>query len=56
MGRDRAGQLRLLGGLVQAAWASARVSVPRVTHGQRAALPHIAQSALQPGDLLFYDG
>jgi cell wall-associated NlpC family hydrolase len=43
-------------GLVQAAWASAGVSIPRVTYDQWAALPHIATSALQPGDLLFYDG
>jgi cell wall-associated NlpC family hydrolase len=43
-------------GLVQAAWAAAGVSVPRVTYDQWAALPHIATSALQPGDLLFYNG
>ena len=43
-------------GLVQAAWASAGVSIPRVTYGQWAALPHISESALQPGDLLYYDG
>ena len=43
-------------GLVQAAWAAAGVSIPRVTYDQWAALPHIATSALQPGDLLFYNG
>ncbi len=43
-------------GLVQAAWASAGVSIPRVTYDQWAALPHISTSSLQPGDLLFYDG
>jgi cell wall-associated NlpC family hydrolase len=43
-------------GLVQAAWASAGVSIPRVTYDQWAALPHISESALQPGDLLYYDG
>ena len=43
-------------GLVQAAWASAGVSIPRVTYDQWAALPHIATSSLQPGDLLLYDG
>jgi cell wall-associated NlpC family hydrolase len=43
-------------GLVQAAWASAGVSIPRVTYDQWAALPHIATSSLQPGDLLYYDG
>jgi cell wall-associated NlpC family hydrolase len=43
-------------GLVQAAWAAAGVSIPRVTYDQWASLPHISTSALQPGDLLFYDG
>ena len=43
-------------GLVQAAWASAGVSIPRVTYDQWAALPHISQAQLQPGDLLFYNG
>lgn len=43
-------------GLVQAAWASAGVSIPRVTYDQWASLPHISSSSLQPGDLLFYNG
>jgi len=43
-------------GLAQAAWAAAGVSIPRDTYEQWAALPHIAASALQPGDLLYYDG
>jgi peptidoglycan DL-endopeptidase CwlO len=43
-------------GLVQAAWAAAGVSIPRDTYEQWAALPHIAASAIQPGDLLYYDG
>jgi cell wall-associated NlpC family hydrolase len=43
-------------GLVQAAWSSAGVSIPRVTYDQWAALPHIATSSLQPGDLLYYNG
>jgi cell wall-associated NlpC family hydrolase len=43
-------------GLVQAAWAAAGVSIPRVTYDQWAALPHISTSSLQPGDLLLYDG
>ena len=43
-------------GLQQASWASAGVSIPRDTYEQWAALPHISSSALQPGDLLFYDG
>jgi peptidoglycan DL-endopeptidase CwlO len=43
-------------GLAQAAWAAAGVAIPRDTYEQWAALPHIAASALQPGDLLYYDG
>jgi cell wall-associated NlpC family hydrolase len=43
-------------GLVQAAWASAGVSIPRTTYDQWAALPHISVSAIQPGDLLYMDG
>jgi cell wall-associated NlpC family hydrolase len=43
-------------GLVQAAWAAAGVSIPRDTYQQWAALPHIPSSAIQPGDLLYYDG
>ena len=43
-------------GLAQAAWAAVGVSIPRDTYEQWAALPHIATSALQPGDLLYYDG
>jgi cell wall-associated NlpC family hydrolase len=43
-------------GLVQAAWAAAGVAIPRDTYQQWAALPHIAFSAIQPGDLLYYDG
>jgi len=43
-------------GLAQAAWAAAGVSIPRTTYEQWAALPHIATSALEPGDLLYYDG
>ena len=43
-------------GLVQAAWASAGVSIPRVTYDQWAVLPHISASSIQPGDLLFYEG
>jgi cell wall-associated NlpC family hydrolase len=42
-------------GLVQAAWASAGVSIPRVTYQQWTTLPHIAATAIQPGDLLFYE-
>jgi cell wall-associated NlpC family hydrolase len=43
-------------GLVQAAWSSAGVSIPRTTYAQWAALPHISTSALEPGDLLYFDG
>jgi cell wall-associated NlpC family hydrolase len=43
-------------GLVQAAWAAAGVSIPRTTTEQWAALPHISMSALQPGDLIYYNG
>jgi cell wall-associated NlpC family hydrolase len=43
-------------GLVSQAWAAAGITVPRDTYSQWAALPHISESALQPGDLLFYNG
>lgn len=43
-------------GLVMSAWASAGVTIPRDTYSQWAALPHISTSALEPGDLLFYNG
>jgi cell wall-associated NlpC family hydrolase len=43
-------------GLMQAAWASAGVSIPRDTYEQVAALPSIPLADIKPGDLLFYDG
>jgi len=43
-------------GLAQAAWAAAGIAIPRDTYEQWAALPHISSSAIQPGDLLYYDG
>jgi cell wall-associated NlpC family hydrolase len=43
-------------GLVSQAWAAAGISIPRTTYAEWAALPHVAQSSLQPGDLLFYNG
>ena len=43
-------------GLVQAAWASAGVSLPRTTYEQVAAVPAVSTSTLQPGDILFFDG
>jgi cell wall-associated NlpC family hydrolase len=41
-------------GLVQWAWAKAGIAIPRTTQTQWPALQHVALSALQPGDLLFY--
>jgi cell wall-associated NlpC family hydrolase len=43
-------------GLVMQAWAAGGVTIPRVTYDQWAALPHVAVSDLQPGDLLYYNG
>jgi cell wall-associated NlpC family hydrolase len=43
-------------GLVMKAWAAAGISIPRDTYSQWAALPHIAESSIQPGDLLYYNG
>jgi cell wall-associated NlpC family hydrolase len=43
-------------GIMQAAWASAGVSIPRDTYSQVAGLPSVPLSALQPGDLVFFDG
>src|SRR6202021_2581605 len=37
-------------------WASAGVTIPRDTYEQWAALPHISESDIQPGDLLYYNG
>jgi peptidoglycan DL-endopeptidase CwlO len=43
-------------GLAQAAWAAAGVSIPRDSYEQWAALPHVSVSAIEPGDLLIYNG
>jgi peptidoglycan DL-endopeptidase CwlO len=43
-------------GLAQAAWAYAGVAIPRDSYEQWAELPHIALSAIEPGDLLIYNG
>lgn len=43
-------------GLVMEAWASAGVTIPRTSEAQWALLPHIPMSALQPGDLVIFDG
>ena len=41
-------------GLVQWAWGQAGFQIPRTTQTQWPALHHVALSALQPGDLLYY--
>ena len=38
------------------AWAAAGISIPRDTYSQWAALPHVSLNALQPGDLVYYNG
>ena len=43
-------------GLVQAAWAAAGVSIPRTSYDQWAGLPHVAESDLQPGDIMVFNG
>lgn len=43
-------------GLMQAAWASAGVAIPRDTYSQVAGLPSVPLSSLRPGDLVFFDG
>jgi cell wall-associated NlpC family hydrolase len=41
-------------GLTMWAWAHAGVSLPHSSAMQYAVLPHVAQSDLQPGDLVFF--
>ncbi|MBV9207252.1 MAG: C40 family peptidase [Actinobacteria bacterium] len=43
-------------GLAQAAWAAAGVQIPRTTYDDWASLPHVSLSALEPGDLILFDG
>ena len=43
-------------GLMMAAWAAAGITIPRDTYSQVAGLPSVPLSALQPGDLVFFDG
>lgn len=44
-------------GLTQSAYASAGVSIPRVTYDQLGSLPRVSKSSLQPGDIVgFYSG
>ena len=41
-------------GLTMWAWSHAGVSLPHSSEMQYAVLPHVAQSDLQPGDLVFF--
>jgi len=41
-------------GLTMYAWAAAGVSLPHSAAAQYDTLPHVSQSALQPGDLVFF--
>ena len=41
-------------GLTRYAYAQAGISIPRNSRAQYAALPKVARSALQPGDLVFW--
>jgi len=43
-------------GLVMASWEAAGIQIPRDSMEQWAALPHVSQSELEPGDLVFYYG
>lgn len=43
-------------GLVQYAAAQLGISVPRTSEEQWASLPHVSQSQVQPGDLVFFTG
>jgi cell wall-associated NlpC family hydrolase len=38
------------------AWAAAGVSIPRTSYEQWAGLTHVSTSALQPGDILVFNG
>jgi cell wall-associated NlpC family hydrolase len=41
-------------GLTMEAWLAAGVQIPRDSYEQWAELPHVSQSQLQPGDLVFF--
>lgn len=41
-------------GLTSYAWAAAGVYLPHSSGGQYSSLPHVSQSALEPGDLVFF--
>ena len=43
-------------GLMMAAWASAGVSIPRISYDQMSSLPSVPLNALQPGDILGFAG
>ena len=41
-------------GLTKYAWGQAGVYLPHQSAAQYASIPHISQSEIQPGDLIFY--
>ncbi|WP_107400439.1 transglycosylase family protein [Streptomyces africanus] len=43
-------------GLTMAAWRAAGVSIPRTSHAQWSGLARVPASAVQPGDLVVYNG
>jgi cell wall-associated NlpC family hydrolase len=43
-------------GLTMAAWAAAGVSIPRTSFDQWGGLMHVSMSAIQPGDILVFNG
>lgn len=43
-------------GLTMMSWKAGGVSLPRTSQAQYNAGPHVSQSALQPGDLVFFNG
>lgn len=43
-------------GLIMAAYQYAGISIPRDTYSQVAALPAISESAMKPGDIMFFEG
>jgi cell wall-associated NlpC family hydrolase len=43
-------------GLTMQAWASAGVAIPRTSYEQWGSLTHVSTSAMQPGDILVFDG
>jgi cell wall-associated NlpC family hydrolase len=43
-------------GLTSAAWASVGINIPRTSEEQWAGLPHVPTSAMEPGDILVFNG